>query len=104
MFFWVLALVDSSALKMETVCFSETLASTDESTRLQNPEDHHHHHLHRRENLKSHVFTNIYYSIYFITVYLDSEPTTEYDLSFLILKLIRLFFFYSYSQIDFQLT
>jgi hypothetical protein len=29
-----------SALKMETVCFSETLASTDESTRRQNPEKH----------------------------------------------------------------
>jgi hypothetical protein len=33
---------------METVCFSETLASTDESTRRQNPEEH----SHRRENLK----------------------------------------------------
>jgi hypothetical protein len=27
---------------MEAVCFSETLASTDESKRRQNPEDHHH--------------------------------------------------------------
>jgi hypothetical protein len=26
---------------METVCFSETLASTDKSTRHQNPEEHH---------------------------------------------------------------
>jgi hypothetical protein len=42
-----------SALKMETVCFSETLATTDESTRRQNPEEHHH--PHRRENLKSHM-------------------------------------------------
>jgi hypothetical protein len=46
LFLWVLApcrLVGrSSALKMETVCFSETLASTDESTRLKNPEEHHH--------------------------------------------------------------
>jgi hypothetical protein len=31
-----------SALKMETLCFSETLASTNESTRRQNPEQHHH--------------------------------------------------------------
>jgi hypothetical protein len=37
---------------METVCFSETLASTDESTRRHNPEEHH---PHRRENLKSHI-------------------------------------------------
>jgi hypothetical protein len=54
-FFWVLALCrlvgrcqsfreiychPPSALKMETVCFSETLASTDKSTRRQNPEEH----------------------------------------------------------------
>jgi hypothetical protein len=32
----------SSAPKMEIVCFSETLASACESTRLQNPEEHHH--------------------------------------------------------------
>jgi hypothetical protein len=31
----------SAALKMETVCFSETLVYTDESTRSQNPEEHH---------------------------------------------------------------
>jgi hypothetical protein len=35
---------------METVCFYETLASTDESTRRQNPEEFHHHHPHGREN------------------------------------------------------
>jgi hypothetical protein len=35
MFFWVLA------LKMETVCFSETLASIDEPTQRKNPEHHH---------------------------------------------------------------
>jgi hypothetical protein len=40
-------------MKMETVCFSETLASTDESTRRQSPEEHHH--LHCRENFKSHT-------------------------------------------------
>jgi hypothetical protein len=33
--------IATSALKMETVCFSETLASTDESTRRLNPEEHH---------------------------------------------------------------
>jgi hypothetical protein len=38
---------------METVCFSETLASTDESTRRQNPEEEHYHPRHS-ENLKSH--------------------------------------------------
>jgi hypothetical protein len=37
-----------SALKMETVCFYKTLASTDESTWRQNPEDRH---PHRRESL-----------------------------------------------------
>jgi hypothetical protein len=31
----------SSSLKMETVCFSETLVPTDESTRHKNPEEHH---------------------------------------------------------------
>jgi hypothetical protein len=40
----------SSALKMEAVCFTETLASADESIRHENSEDHL---LHRRENLKS---------------------------------------------------
>jgi hypothetical protein len=44
---------EETALKMETVCFSETLASTDESTRHQNSEDHHHNIL-RRKNLNSH--------------------------------------------------
>jgi hypothetical protein len=39
---------------METVCFSETLASTDESARPQNPEEQQYH-PHRRENLKSQV-------------------------------------------------
>jgi hypothetical protein len=43
----------SSALKMETVCFSETFASKDESTRRQNPEVHHH--PHRRESLRSYM-------------------------------------------------
>jgi hypothetical protein len=43
----------SSVQKMETVSFSEMLASRDESTRLQNPEEHHH--PHRRENLRSHT-------------------------------------------------
>jgi hypothetical protein len=40
-------------LKMETLCFSETLSPTDESTRRQNPEEQHN--PHRRENLKSHI-------------------------------------------------
>jgi hypothetical protein len=38
----------TSALKMEKVCFSKTLASTDQ---FQNPEEHHYHH-HCLENLK----------------------------------------------------
>jgi hypothetical protein len=38
MMFW------AEALKMETVCFSETLACSDKSTQCQNPEHHHHHH------------------------------------------------------------
>jgi hypothetical protein len=33
--------IATSALKMETVRFSETLVATDESTRRQNPEEHH---------------------------------------------------------------
>jgi hypothetical protein len=43
------------ALKMETVCFYETLASIDESTQCQNPEEQQHHHPHRCENLKSQI-------------------------------------------------
>jgi hypothetical protein len=39
----IVCIFRASALKMETVCFSETLASTDESTQHQNPEEHHHH-------------------------------------------------------------
>jgi hypothetical protein len=35
----VMCLSPSSELKVETVCSSETLASTDESTRRQNPEE-----------------------------------------------------------------
>jgi hypothetical protein len=64
MFFWVLSpcrLVSRSqrfgetyCLHLQSLCFSETLASTDESTRRQNPEEHHHH-PHHRENLKSYV-------------------------------------------------
>jgi hypothetical protein len=39
---------------MDPVWFSETMASTDESTRRQNPEEQHHH-PHRSEKLKSHT-------------------------------------------------
>jgi hypothetical protein len=39
---------------METVSFSKMLASTDESTWCQNPEEEHHH-PHYHENLKSHI-------------------------------------------------
>jgi hypothetical protein len=44
----------TSVLKMETVRFSETLASNSQSTRRPNPEEHHHYR-HRRENLKFHI-------------------------------------------------
>lgn len=50
-----------SALKMETVCFSEILASTNQCTWHQIPN--HHHHCHCHETLKSHKHTtdiNIY--------------------------------------------
>jgi hypothetical protein len=43
----------SSALKMNRVWFSETFASTDDSTWLQNPEKHHH--PHHREDLRCHI-------------------------------------------------
>jgi hypothetical protein len=42
------------ALKMEVVCFSETLVCIYESTRRHSPEERHRH-LHRRENLRSHT-------------------------------------------------
>jgi hypothetical protein len=44
----------SSALKMETVFFPETLVSTYKSTWRHNPEDEHRR-LYRRENLRSHI-------------------------------------------------
>jgi hypothetical protein len=46
LFFWVLAL----DLEVEKVRFSETLSSTDERTRRQNPEEQHH-------NLREYQFT-----------------------------------------------
>jgi hypothetical protein len=46
---------ETSVLKTETVCFSETLASTYESTRSQNPKHHHHHHHCRSESFKPHT-------------------------------------------------
>jgi hypothetical protein len=48
----------ASGMNMEAVCFSATLVSTDKSTRRYNPEDQHRH-LHRRENLKSPIFTGL---------------------------------------------
>jgi hypothetical protein len=42
----------TSTLKMERACFSETLASTNQSTQCLNPKEHHHNH-HHHENLKS---------------------------------------------------
>jgi hypothetical protein len=63
-FLWVLASCRLVGRRFgDTVCFSETLASTDESTRRQNPEEHHHH-LHRHENLKSHPIIFIRHLIY----------------------------------------
>jgi hypothetical protein len=50
----------SSTLKMETVCISEMLTSTNESTQRQNPEEQHHH-PHRRGNLKPHNLQNALY-------------------------------------------
>jgi hypothetical protein len=44
----------NEALKMETVCFSETFISTYKSTRRYSAEDQHQH-FHHCENLKSHA-------------------------------------------------
>jgi hypothetical protein len=44
----------TSALKMKTARSSETLASTNQSTRQLNPKEHNEN-LHRSENLKSHI-------------------------------------------------
>jgi hypothetical protein len=48
--------VTITALKMETICFSETMVPTYESTRRHNPEEEHRQ-LVRRENLKSPTLT-----------------------------------------------
>jgi hypothetical protein len=45
----------TSALKMETALFSETLASTEQSTQRFNPKEHNQN-CHRRENFKYHIF------------------------------------------------
>lgn len=45
-----------AGLNMRTVCFADTLVSTDESTRRQNPE---HYSPHRQENLKSRYIISI---------------------------------------------
>jgi hypothetical protein len=45
MFFWVLA----SRLKIETVCFSETSESTDESKRRRDPEEEEEYHYQYRD-------------------------------------------------------
>jgi hypothetical protein len=47
----------TSALKMETARFSETLASTNHTTRRFSPKEHRQN-CHRRENLKSHRVKN----------------------------------------------
>jgi hypothetical protein len=49
--------LNTSALKMETVCSSKMLVFAYQSTRRYNPE-HQHRDLHRRENLKSQPNTN----------------------------------------------
>jgi hypothetical protein len=52
------------SIGMETLCFSETLVSTYESTRRHNPEEQNH--LNRRENLKSHKLVLISNASYII--------------------------------------
>jgi hypothetical protein len=62
-FFWVVdrlvkATPITSALKMETARFSETLAFTKQSTRRFSSKEHHN--CHSRENLKSHIYASCY--------------------------------------------
>jgi hypothetical protein len=59
------------ALKIETVCLSETLASTGEATRRQNPEEHHH--PHRRENLRSQQIRGMFRIFYLPVVCLKTQ-------------------------------
>jgi hypothetical protein len=65
---------------METVRFSETLASTNECTLRLNPEEHHHYR-DRRENLKSHIiwqmFTTASTSETSVNFYQTTLPTTQ---------------------------
>jgi hypothetical protein len=86
----------SSALKMETVRVSETLASTGESTRRQNPEDHHH--PHRRENLISRTL-DLTYIVHMLSLYTyycnmlleTSKPIEVYLVSFYCSRLFACF-------------
>jgi hypothetical protein len=61
-------------MKMEKIFFSETLASTDESTWHQNPEQQHH--PHRHENFKSHTgyTTLLRFSDSFLSVLIFYSP------------------------------
>jgi hypothetical protein len=52
----------TSALKMELVRFSKTLASTSQSTRHPNPDEHHQYH-HHHENLKSQLIFLLYHEL-----------------------------------------
>jgi hypothetical protein len=58
--------LNTSALKMETMCSSKMLVFVYQSTRRYNPE--HQHRDHRRENLKSHPNTNYCALLYIMRV------------------------------------
>lgn len=66
----------TDSLKKETagLCLSETLASTDESTRYQNPE---HQHPHSRENLECHNVKCIQ-KVHVSNLYVDPETLSFY--------------------------
>jgi uncharacterized protein (DUF488 family) len=74
---------------METVFFSEMLASTNESVWCQNPE--HHHHPHHRENLRSYEVCKVCFAVAQISSHFGNvsfnlavKCNVTYELAFLV--------------------
>jgi hypothetical protein len=61
-----------SGLKMETVCFSETLVSTYKSIQRHNPQQQHRH-FRRPKNLKSHIFNTLILTYWVVTFFCIRE-------------------------------
>jgi hypothetical protein len=68
----------SSALKMETVCFSETVVSSYESTLCENPEEERHHPP-SHENFKSHKLFQFSFLVLFRFMNMEGADVNLYS-------------------------